>query len=170
MCSVTLLGAHSSSWHLWCSPHLCLYVHVSVYYTMRMNCLPLQVHLLLVVIHLWVLSFPVALPPQLLIHHVCVTCLTVCVLYMILCFLPTAPLVNVVPVVVGVVSGLIIATVVVVTVCLLIVVKHKHRRNQLTIFYFTSRFFYRYVEKKDLKVKQSLTILEHFVLLEFEFH
>ena len=50
---------------------------------------------------------------------------------MSLCFLPTAPLVNV-PVVVGVVSGLIIVTVIVVIVCLLIVVKHKHRRNQLT--------------------------------------
>ena len=76
--------------------------------------------------------------------------------YTSLCFLPTAPLVNVVPaVVVGVVvsAGVIIVTVVVVIVCLLIVVKHKHRKNRLTSFHFDSQFFHRYVKKKDLKVK-----------------
>ena len=87
---------------------------------------------------------------------------------MSLCFLlQTAPLVDV-PVVVGVVStGLIIVTVVVVIVCLLIVVKHKHRKNRLSSFHLASQFFYRYVEKKDLKVKLRHTILEHIVLSEF---
>ena len=124
---------------------------------------------------------------------------------MILCFLQTVPLVNVLPVVVGVVStGVIIVIAVVIIVCLLIVAKCKHRKNslgkdytaatasyclwftvvvfftapikhvyckqptiesrfvlshmhvqicQLTSFHFASQFFYRYVEKKDLKVK-----------------
>ena len=50
---------------------------------------------------------------------------------MSLCFLPTAPHFNVVvSVVIGVVStGVVIVTGVVVIVCLLIVVKHKHRKN-----------------------------------------
>ena len=86
---------------------------------------------------------------------------------MSLCFLlQTAPLVDV-PVVVGVVSTGVIITVVVVIVCLLIVVKHKHRKNWLSSFHLASQFFYRYVEKKDLKVKLRHTILEHIVLSEF---
>ena len=40
----------------------------------------------------------------------------------------------------------------------------------LTSFSFASQFFYRYVEKKDLKVTiRNTTILEHFVMSEFEF-
>ena len=51
---------------------------------------------------------------------------------MILCFLQIAHLVNVVPVVVGVVSTvLIIVVAVVIIVCLLIVAKCKHRKNSL---------------------------------------
>ena len=47
--------------------------------------------------------------------------------------LPTASLVSVFPVVIGVVStGVIIVTIVVFTVCLLIVAKHKHRKNSLS--------------------------------------
>ena len=44
---------------------------------MGINCFPLQNHLVLVVIHLWIprLIHPVSLPPLLLGHHVCVTCL-----------------------------------------------------------------------------------------------
>ena len=90
----------------------------------------LQDHLLLL-IHLQVSSHPVSLPPLLLSHHVCITCLIVCAIHEFM-FPPTAPLVSVLPVVVGVVAtGVIIVTVVVVIVCLLIVVKHKHRKNSL---------------------------------------
>ena len=46
----------------------------------RMSCLFLQDHLLLV-IHLQVSNHPVSLPPLLLNHHVCVTCLTVCAIH-----------------------------------------------------------------------------------------
>ena len=51
-----------------------------------------------------------------------------------------------------------------------LVLSHMHVQIcLLTIFHFTSRFFYRYVKKKDLKVKVRHTILHHFVLSEFEF-
>ena len=54
---------------------------------------------------------------------------------MILCFLQTVPLVNVLPVVVvvGVVSTgvIIVIAVVIIIVCLLIVAKCKHRKNSL---------------------------------------
>ena len=73
------------------------------------------------------------------------------VLYMSLCFLPAAPIVSVVPVVGVVFTGVIIVTVVVVTVCLLMVAKHKHRKNSLgedytavfcspLLFFFTAPF------------------------------
>ena len=90
----------------------------------------LQDHLLLV-IHLLVLSHPVSLPPLLLSHHVCVTCLTFCAIHEFV-FLQTASLVSVLPVVVGVVAtSVIIATVIVVIVCMLIVVKHMPKNNSL---------------------------------------
>ena len=109
---------------LWCSAHWC---HMFVFcWLCEDECLPLQDHLLLV-IRLWVLSHPVFLPAQLLDHHVCVTCLTVCAIHEFM-FSQTAPLVSVV---VGVVSTVvIIVTVVVITVCLLIVSKkYVHKKN-----------------------------------------
>ena len=56
----------------------------------------------------------------------------VCCIHEFMFLLPTAPLVGILPVVVGVVcTGVIIVTVIVVIVCLLIVAKHKHRKNSL---------------------------------------
>ena len=147
-----------------------------------MNCLPLQNYLLLLVIHLQVSSHLVSLPPLLLSHHVCVTCLTVCNLCS---FLQTAPLVSVLPVVVGVVSaGFIIVTVVVVTVCLIIVTKYKHRKNSpgegytaaaatlysLLFFFFTAPIDHVYWTQTTTESRFALSHMHLLICLLTSFH
>ena len=92
---------------------------------------------------------------------------------MILCFLPTVPLVSVVAVVVS--TGVIIVTVVVIIVCLLIVAKCtcKHRKNSLGKVYtaatasywlwFTGVVFFFTAPIKHVYLKQP-TIGSRFVL------